>query len=163
MRTDANTRRRVVPATLALPSACLGLLVMASPVGAALGGDVASVQSDQARMQGKVRIKKAGDYTVHEIQTPAGLIIREYVTAAGKVFGVTWRGPLLPDLRQVLGTYFDQYRQARQDAGVHPGHRRLAIRQPGLVVVSGGHMRAFFGKAYVPGMLPQGVRAQDLR
>jgi hypothetical protein len=37
------------------------------------------------------------------------------------------------------------------------------IEQPGLVFYSGGHMRAFFGKAYVPETLPKGVTADAIK
>jgi len=39
----------------------------------------------------------------------------------------------------------------------------VQIQEPGLVVQVAGHMRAFFGKAYVPQMLPAGIRAEDIR
>jgi hypothetical protein len=32
-----------------------------------------------------------------------------------------------------------------------------------LVVRIGGHVRAFVGRAYVPEMLPSGVRAEDVQ
>jgi Protein of unknown function (DUF2844) len=32
-----------------------------------------------------------------------------------------------------------------------------------MVVQISGHMRAFLGRAYVPQMLPAGVRAEDIR
>jgi hypothetical protein len=43
------------------------------------------------------------------------------------------------------------------------GRGPVQIQQPGLVVQVSGHMRAFLGKAYVPQMLPAGVRAEDIR
>ena len=37
------------------------------------------------------------------------------------------------------------------------------VRQPGLVVHSGGHMRAFVGHAYVPQLVPAGVATGEIR
>ena len=144
---------RVWPASVALV-----MLVLPLSAPAALGGNAASVQADQIRMNATLRTAATGQYTQYEIQMPSGTLVREYVSSAGVVFAVTWEGPSLPDLRQVLGTYFAQYVEAAQGAGA--GSRM--IQQPGLVVHTGGHMRAFFGKAYVPQLLPQGVSADDI-
>jgi Protein of unknown function (DUF2844) len=63
-----------------------------------------------------------------------------------------------------LGSYFEQYVQAaKAQSAARMGRRPLMIEQPGLVVQSGGHPRAFSGKAYVPDMLPTGVRAEDIQ
>ncbi len=144
--------------------AVLAMMMLAHPfvARAELGGDATSVQNDQARMRASVRsVQQATAYTRQEIQTPSGTVIREYVSPAGKVFAVSWEGPFLPDLQQLLGSYFDQFSQAVQARG--PRRRGpVLINQPGLVVESGGHMRAFVGRAYVPGMLPEGVRAEDI-
>jgi hypothetical protein len=155
------------PARLVLGSAVLAsvVLIMALPAFAALGGDATSVQADQAHMQGSLRTTQAQAYTVHEIQAPTGIVVREYVSpATGKVFGVVWQGPWPPDMRQILGSYFAHYQQAAQtQVTSHAGRRPLAIEQSGLVVHSGGHMRSFAGQAYIPEMLPQGVNAEAIR
>ncbi len=142
----------------------LVILALPFPLSASLGGDAASVQADQVKMQASLRTSSTDSYTVHEIQTPAGVAVREYVSPAGKVFAVTWQGPFQPDLRQLLGTYFDQYTQAVQaQRAERHGHGPLLIQQPGLVVQVTGHIRAFLGKAYVPQMFPAGVHFEDLR
>lgn len=129
-----------------------------------LGGDAASVQADQVHMQASRRITVAGAYTVHEMQAASGTVVREFVSAEGKVFGVAWQGPWPPDMRQVLGSYFDQYVQAAQlRGGARMGRRPLVINEPGLVVQVGGHLRAFSGRAYVPEMLPSGVGAENIQ
>lgn len=139
------------------------ILTIVSPAFAELGGDASSVQADQAAMQASLRTTTAQAYTIHEIQAPTGIVVREYVSpTSGKVFGVAWQGPWPPEMRQILGNYFAQYQQAAQ-ANTHAGRRPLAIQQPGLVVHAGGHMRSFAGQAYIPGMLPQGVSAETIR
>jgi hypothetical protein len=145
-------------------SGIFAMLAFPFTISASLGGDVTSVQADQAKMQGSLRTTSANSYNMHEIQASTGVIVREYVSPAGKVFAVTWKGPFHPDLRQVLGTYFDQYAQAAQaQRASRRGRGPLLIEQPGLVVQISGHMRAFAGKAYVPGMMPAAVHVEDIQ
>jgi uncharacterized protein DUF2844 len=131
------------------------------PALAALGGDLSSVESDQLQMKGMLRTTVAAAYTVHEIQVPSGTVVREYVTPAGKVFAVVWRGPQMPDLRQTLGAYFNEYTQAPRP--LHPNHAHFEIANPGFVLQSTGHMRAYSGRAYVPQLLPQNVALTDIK
>jgi hypothetical protein len=140
------------------------MLLLPFPASASLGGDVTSVHTDQAKMQGSLRTSSNNSYTIHEIQASTGVAVKEYVSPAGKVFAVTWQGPFHPDLRQLLGSYFDQYTQAEQ-AQRAQRHARgpVLIQQSGLVVQISGHMRSILGKAYVPQMLPAGVHAEDIR
>ncbi|HYA15093.1 MAG TPA: DUF2844 domain-containing protein [Syntrophales bacterium] len=143
----------------------LVVIAFPSPVTAALGDDVATVQSDQIRMKGALQTTQIGTHTVHEIKIPAGTVVREYVSNAGKIFAVTWQGPHVPDLRQLLGSHFDQFSQAVKDRKAKQPWIRgpLMIQEPGLVVHTGGHMRAYFGKAYIPELVPQGVSIEDLK
>ena len=87
--------------------------------------------------------------------------MREYVSPDGKVFAVAWHGPTSPDLKQLLGSHFEEFRQALRNRG--PGHGPIVLQLPGLVVQLGGHMRDFGGRAYLPDQLPSGVRAEDIR
>ncbi len=140
------------------------ILATGLPAWASLGGDAASIQADQVHLQGTRTTKPAESYTVHEIQSATGTVVREYVSPEGKVFAIAWHGPWLPDLRQLLGGYFEQYRAALQSrSSTRMVRKPVVIDQPGLVVQIGGHMRAFAGRAYVPGMLPSGVRAEDIQ
>jgi hypothetical protein len=143
----------------------LGAVLLAGsvtlPAFAALGGDAASVDTDAAKMKGQARATAVAGYTVKEITLPSGTLVREYVSAEGKVFAVTWSGMSQPDLQQTLGTYFEQYKAAA--AAPHAGHHHLTIHQPDLVLSSGGHMRAWTGKAYVPALLPPNFSVDDIR
>jgi len=135
------------------------------PALAALGGDATSVEADRVNMKGALHSTAAGTtagpYTVHEIQGASGTTVREYAGADGKVFAVSWRGPVKPDLRQTLGVYFDAFQLAA--TGPHAGHRQLSVRQDNLVVESGGRMRAFYGRAYLPGHLPANLTPESIR
>ena len=160
--------KRVPPrlAKLGLATGILSAAVLIStlPAFAGLGEPASSVQADQAHMQGTLKTTQTQSYTVHEIHAATGTVVREYVSTSGKVFAVAWLGPWPPDMRQILGASFEQYHQAVQaQTNARAGRRPLRIEQPGLVVHSGGHMRSFAGQAYIPGMLPQGVSAEEIR
>jgi hypothetical protein len=141
------------------------LITFPCPVSAALGDDVATVKTDLSRMKGALRTTDRGLYTIHEIAMPTGTVVKEYVSTAGKVFAVTWQGPLMPDLRQLLGSHFEKFSQAVQThKRKHPGRRGpLLIQEPGLVVKSGGRMRAYIGRAYVPELVPQGFSIEEMQ
>lgn len=115
-------------------------------------------------MQASVRMTQAANYKVQEMQSFAGrTTVKEYVSPAGKVFAVTWRGQFMPQLKQLLGKYFSQYEAALKARPRRYGHRPLDIQLPGLVIQTGGHVHDYFGRAYVPGMLPDGVSAKEIR
>jgi hypothetical protein len=146
-------------AGIALITLGLGL-----PAFAALGGDVNSVQTDQAYMRASIKTTAGQAFTTHEIKTPMGTIVREFVSPSGRVFGVAWRGPSVPPMQQILGSYFQQFSAGVQaHHAAYVGRSPLNIQQPGLVVQSSGHPRGYFGRAYVPEMLPQGVTPDQIR
>ena len=137
-----------------------------SSVHASLGGDNISVEADRVHMKVKHAARltpsSTGSYTVHETTLPSGTLVRQYVSKAGVVFAVTWSGPFMPDLRQLMGPHFDTMvaRQAKRD---HASHRSIRQHESDLVIESGGHPRSFFGRAYLPGALPAGVAEKDIQ
>lgn len=140
---------------------CLLLTSMTLPAMASLGGNRVSVADDQARLGATMRFSRLQAYDVHEMKAPTGTYIREYVSPAGTVFAVAWQGPALPNMKQVLGSYFTEFQAA---ASTHHGHGGpLVIHEQDLVVESGGHMRSFAGRAYVPQLIPEGVNLQDVK
>ena len=64
------------------------LTAAAIPGWAVLGGSVESVVTDQVNLQAKRTVIETREYTVHQMSRDDGTLIREYVTPAGKVFGV---------------------------------------------------------------------------
>src|ERR1700722_15879062 len=130
------------------------MLALPLPAFAALGGDVASVQQDQAQMKGTLKSTQAKAYTVHEIKASSGTIVNEYVSPDGKVFAITWHGQFIPNMQQLLGSYYQQFSDAASaQRQAHVGRRAVSMQQRDLVIQNGGHVRSYFGKAYVPSML----------
>ena len=130
-------------------------LLATTPSWAGLGESVDSLPSDQERLRGELRSAVGEGFSVHEISAADGTLVREYASPAGVVFAVSWRGPFVPDLAQLLGSYFQEFQKASQTSVRRRGP--LAVRTDRLVVEMGGHMRAFRGRAYLPGALPDGV------
>jgi hypothetical protein len=141
------------------------LTLTSLPALAGLGGDLSSVSVDRVHMNAQLRGSIPGTgYSVEQLELPSGTLVSEYVAPDGKVFAVSWRGPTKPDLRQTLGSYFDQVVAASKQARHNPGTRRhFQIRQSDLVFESNGHMRDFYGRAYIPSLLPPNVTSSDIQ
>jgi len=143
----------------------LGLLaalifLVTSPLFASLGEDVSSIRSDQAQLKASVRVVPGSHYSVHEMQTPSGTVIRQFVSPAGTVFAVTWRG-FPANLEQLLGSYFGEYVQAASRQTASRG-RSVHIDNGNLVVDSAGHMRSVVGRAFLRQKIPSGVSGDEI-
>lgn len=141
------------------PLAFFALLFCTRPASAALGGDVASIAADQALLAASVSIVRAERYTMHELAAATGTKVREYLDSEGKVFAVTWQGPFRPNLRQLLGSYYETFLKA---AGSRMSRGPLNISLPGLVIHMSGHQRAFYGRAYAADRVPQGLSTDEI-
>jgi hypothetical protein len=128
---------------------------------AALGEPQSSVQTDAAQLRGQVKVTQHAVYQLHEIQLPSGTQVHEFAGSDGKIFAVAWNGPTVPNLRQTLGQYFDNYVAAAKANRL--GHHHLQINQSDLVVHASGHMRSYSGVAYLPQALPSGVNPGELQ
>ncbi len=137
-----------------------------APARAGLGDSVASVQADRVSVKGQLRARSEPGYSVQEITAGTGTVIREYISPSGVVFAVSWSGPAPPNLQQMLGTYFTQFRSAVASQHAkgqrRPGHNHVEVHAPSLVVHSGGHMRQYSGMAYVPSLVPPNLSVADL-
>ena len=158
MKSASSNARRVL--------GCLVVGVFVSqvtclPAYATLGEDATTVENDRIKLKAQVRTTAVAGYTVHEIQTPAGTSVREYIGLTGKVFAVAWDGPLLPDFEQTFGKYFPEYNANASAPRV--GRRHLSIQADDFVVYSSGRMRAFYGVAYVPSLLPTNFSVDDIK
>jgi len=153
-------RRRFCLAMIGCSLAAVGAL----PALAALGEDVSSVSTDRVQMHAQLKgTTSAAGFSVQEIENPRGTVVREYVNPSGTVFAVSWAGPSKPDLRQLFGSYFQQYVNAANSVRRGAASRRhFEVTQPDLIVESNGRMRAFRGRAYVPSLMPPGVTPGDI-
>jgi hypothetical protein len=165
--TDASFRfspgsRRAQGTVLA---ATLVAILVPAIAAASLGGDRASVQVDRAQMKGALRqiIQREG-FGFIELQSAAGVVVREYVSSDGTVFGIAWQGAIVPDLRQLLGPYFVRYQQAAERlVRARRGHGPLMIDLGDAVVQTGGRPRSLTGRAFLPRLFPQGVQPDVVR
>jgi hypothetical protein len=146
--------------------AATALLCCTAAAYATLGGDAASVETDRVHMMAKHAARlvqpSSTSYSVHETTLSTGTVVRQYVSAAGVVFGVAWSGPFKPDLRQLMGPHFETM-NARQAEHVSAGHPFISQQNADLVVESGGRPRNFFGHAYLPGAIPAGISPQEIQ
>ncbi len=131
---------------------------------AELGGTVSGVQADAARLGSQVAKVMFGGYARHDLTRANGGTVHEFTNANGQVFAVTWSGPGKPDLRTLLGRYFDAFQAAstRNARAMHMLRRPPQVNQPDLQIQSEGHMGWFRGVAFVPSLAPAGFAVADL-
>lgn len=160
---QTRTPRKIIRALAAF--AALALATCGVPAFAALGGELESFAAGKVSMKAQTPASALATptYTMHEATLPSGTSVRQYVSgSSGKVFAVAWSGPFKPDLQQLLGAYFDVM-VAQQSKSVHAGQPRTQVREKDLVIESGGRMRNFFGRAYLPNQMPAGITANEIQ
>jgi hypothetical protein len=116
---------------------------------------------DQVRMQASLQIWHRDNYAIHELMIPSGTTVRQFVGDSGKVFAVSWSGGWRPNLRDIMGAHYDKFIAGTRGRRVARGVARIEL--PGMVVVMGGHQRAFFGHVYLTDLLPSGFAPEDIR
>lgn len=92
-----------------------------------------------------------------------GTTINEYATSTGRIVAYTWAGPTMPDLRALLGKYSVSYRAGAAAATPDGNLHSSRIARPDVIVESGGPMRGYVGRAWLPNALPPGVTAADFQ
>ena len=80
----------------------LSILTMlgAPPVWAVLGGQESSVSLDLQVLHGTDREEAHQGYKFHQITVPDGTVVKEFVSPAGLVFGISWQAPHMPNLQE---------------------------------------------------------------
>lgn len=127
---------------------------------AELGGAMPSQASSAA---GAPRMVLNGALRVRTLTDAGNTTINEYATSTGQIIAYAWEGPTMPDLRALLGKYADSYQTgAAASAGDGNLHNSRIVR-PDVIVESGGPMRGYVGRAWLPAALPPGVTADDLQ
>jgi hypothetical protein len=141
----------------------VAIFVTAQHVQATLGESADSIESDRNVLSAVRRAKTVRDsFTVQEIKS-GSTAVREYISPSGVVFGVAWNGLIHPDLTQLLGSYANEYHDALRRIPHNKGRSRLQIKTSRVVVQGWGHMRNLKGRAYVPSLIPPGVRIDEIR
>jgi hypothetical protein len=144
----------------------LALIAQFSPrAHAALGEDVSAIANDQARLQASLQVRQNVrqnlHFAVHELSSPIGIKIREFVAESGRVFAVSWSGGWRPNLRDIMGEHYDRFIAGTRGRRMARGPVRIDL--PGMVVVMGGHQRAFFGHVYLTALVPADLALEDLQ
>jgi len=89
--------------------------------------------------------------------------VRQYVSSSGQVYAVSWDGPAMPDVADLLGTWFDRYRQEASAALPNAGGLHSSrVNSSDLMVETAVRLRDFSGRAWLPSALPAGVTAADI-
>lgn len=132
-----------------------------APSASMIGAFASPVPAAKAAASGSV----AGSslYSTHVTQLENGTVVREFSNSMGVVFAVSWQGPVLPDLTELLGSYFKTFKAAAEQARAS-GRRGgpMGLVRDDLVVSSSGRMRDFSGYAYAPALVPTGVSIKDV-
>ncbi|WP_213296391.1 DUF2844 domain-containing protein [Paraburkholderia sacchari] len=141
------------------------LAVGAAPAHAALG-DTAPPEVPQASAPATTQTLAGGTARVTGYVDAGGTHFNEYIAArSGQIFAYTWQGPTPPDLDALLGRYAVDWHSgaAALHAAGRAGLHAARVDTPTVVVESGGHMRGYIGRAWLPAALPAGVTEGDLQ
>jgi len=122
---------------------------------AALGGAPANLGAHAGPERSSTASTGITTYTVLQKQLDSGTTVHEFVDASGTVFAVSWSGPFLPDLKEILGDHFDAM-LAQAAKGQRGQRSQLTLRRSDVVIVTAGHMGALEGRAWLPAKLPAG-------
>ncbi|SEK04982.1 DUF2844 domain-containing protein [Paraburkholderia diazotrophica] len=153
-----NHRATIFAAFTVLAAGVTALL--AGPAYAELGGTMSAHRTDDGSTQ---RVLPGSAIQMRSIVDAGGTTINEYATSDGHVFAYTWQGPTMPDLTRMLGRYADPYRvkAAAQLSELSPLHASR-VEQAEVIVESGGQMRSYVGRAWLPAAVPAGISLADL-
>jgi Protein of unknown function (DUF2844) len=146
-------------------SVLISVLLPASSAHAELGAMMAAIQPGSQGVAGaSAPVTLLNGAVLRRTSIDAGgTTVREYASNTGQVFAYTWQGPSMPDLPGLLGPYNASYRAGA--AAAASGGRDLhasRVAQPDVVVESGGQMRSYVGRAWLPAALPAGVTPDEL-
>jgi hypothetical protein len=129
--------------------------LIAKRAGSSATGGAATSNAQSTLLNGALRLRTLTD--------AGGTTINEYATSSGRIVAYTWAGPTMPDLRALLGKYSVSYRAGAAAATPDGNLHRSRIARPDVIVESGGPMRGYVGRAWLPGALPPGVTAADFQ
>ena len=167
MKPIAFSKSHFSPAFAAI-SIALAVLGHSPDVRAELDGAMpaAASQATPAAASGAADVQRTllnGALRMRTLTDAGGTTINEYATSTGRIVAYSWSGPTMPNLRALLGKYIASYQTgvatATRDSNLHDSR----IVRPDLIVESGGPMRGYVGRAWLPEALPPGVTADDFQ
>lgn len=128
---------------------------------AGLGDSVEQIEHDRIALRAaRGAVNHATAYDRHELRTPEGGIVHEFADRTGRVFAVTFEGPIRPDLGVLLGRHYAEYAaKAHASPNTHKVYTHTSATLH-LSVIKGP--RQFYSTAVVPGTVPAGVDPRDL-
>jgi len=146
-----------------LLAVCIGMLISLLPgfASATLGEPVNSATKNlsSSNISAKTTTEK---YSIREYEQN-GNTVREYASASGIVFAVGWNGISKPDLETLFGSYFNEYLESLNAVPKQYGAKTISMKTAKMVIRRGGRMRDQRGFAFVPSLVPEGVRIEDLQ
>lgn len=139
------------------------LFAAAGRVQATLGESEDSVDADGTAIESTESSTAVHNgYRVRELRS-AAVTLREYIAPNGIIFAIAWNGQIHPDLTPLLGSYAGEYRTAlRQNPREH-GRRRMRVQTNRIMIEKWGHMRNLQGRAYIPALIPPGVKIDEIK
>lgn len=135
----------------------LGALLLPCASRAELGGNVASILSEQKEFNSQLSSAQQNGVNVYTQTLPSGIVLQEYLSSNGAIFAVTWSGPSLPNLQVLLGGYFKDYLVAIKES-----RRSVYLSNENIIIQSSGVMGAFQGFAFLPKQAPAGFIPNNL-
>jgi len=151
---------RNLTSTLAASTLTFAMLCASTGAHAQLGG-VMPNRADSIATAPRTLLN--GALRVRTLTDAGNTTINEYATSSGQIIAYAWQGPTMPDLRALLGKYADSYR-AGVAASTADGNLHVSrVERPDVIVESGGPMRAYVGRAWLPAALPAGITADDFQ
>jgi hypothetical protein len=138
-------------AALAAAVSCTGTEARAELGGAMPAQADSSASAPRTVLNGALRMRTLTD--------AGNTTINEYATNTGQIIAYAWQGPTMPDLRALLGKYADSYRAGAAAATADGNLHVSRVVRPDVIVESGGPMRGYVGRAWLPAALPPGVTA----
>ncbi|CAE6751190.1 DUF2844 domain-containing protein [Paraburkholderia domus] len=145
-------------AAFAASAMVVAVLCTSTAARAELGGTMAvqansTAAAPQTLLNGALRLRTLTD--------AGNTTINEYATNTGQIIAYAWQGPTMPDLRALLGKYADSYRTGAAALASNGNLHASRVVRPDVIVESGGPMRGYAGRAWLPAALPSGVTADD--
>ena len=148
------------PSALVASALALPMLCASAGARAELGGAMPALADSAAAAP---RTLLNGALLVRTLTDAGNTTINEYATPTGLIVAYAWQGPTMPDLRALLGQYADSYRSGAVMSAASGNLHASRVVRPDVIVESGGPMRGYVGRAWLPAALPPGVTPDDFR